>query len=286
VVVADVDSAFRAHSPDGILGKELLWEHVHPTLDGYELLSQTWFKAMRSIPFQLADVNEKLRAALSDSLLRASVGSTELDAEFGAQTMRKLLHRWPFVSAGGDQETELPHDPIGRAAALFINGTLRWNESHYELADAYLKDKQYARALREYKAVNSYYPDDAFPLMRMGDMYALLENNESAAGALLRVLEITENQFIHLKLGVLYAKSGRPDLSLVHLSSAFELDSHSASHFSRTQFEEATYYYAFALFKSGKIEEAKQTLSMLMENDPANARSAQLWAQINKGTRK
>ncbi len=34
VIIADVDSSFRANSANGIIGKELLWEHVHPNLHG------------------------------------------------------------------------------------------------------------------------------------------------------------------------------------------------------------------------------------------------------------
>jgi tetratricopeptide (TPR) repeat protein len=280
-VIADIDSAFRAHSPNGIPGKGLLWEHVHPTADGYFLLSETWFTAMASIPFASATVREQIRVPISDSVLRAAVRSTPLDAEFAAQIMENLLHRWPFESVVQQAPASTVTD-VQRTASLFVHATLRWNEAHYEMADAYLKEKKYSDAVKEYEAVHAYYPDDPFPLTRMGDMYALLGKNDLAADALLQVLDGAETPFIHLKLGVLYAQADLPERALGHLSRAFELDAQSAAHFSPAQFEEGTYYYSLALFKTGQTEEARQTLSMLLENDPDNAKARQLLTKIAK----
>jgi len=281
VVIADVDSVFRAGSPGGIIGRELLWEHVHPTVDGYFLLSHAWRTAMASLSFASSDVNAALRSQWPDSAIRAAVKYTQLDAEFGAQTMEKLLRRWPFPA---DERTSVPvpQNDIQRAAALFIAGTLRWSESHYELADAYLKQKKSADALREYEAVNAYAPEDPFPLTRMGDMYALLGKRDLAVDALIRVLEVAETPFVHMKLGALFAESPTPERALTHLSRAFDLDAHSTPHFSARQFSEATYYYSLALFRTGKTEEAKQTLAILLQNEPENARARTLWEAMRK----
>jgi tetratricopeptide (TPR) repeat protein len=280
VAIADVDSAFRAHSPGGILGSELLWEHVHPTHDGYFLLSAAWFKALASIRFSSVTIRDGLQTQIPDSLVRAAVRTTALDEAFGAQTMEKLLHRWPF-EAGGVQAPAAQTD-LQRAASLFINSTLRWSEAHYEYADALLKRGDRAGALREYEAVNTYYPDDVFPLTRMGDMYALLGEKDLAADAFERVLTAAETHFIHLKLGVLYAQSASPDRALAHLSRAFELDAQSSSHFSRQQFEEGTYYYSLALYTDGRLDEAKQTLSLLLQNDPTDLKARRLWKEITQ----
>ncbi|HLP17195.1 MAG TPA: tetratricopeptide repeat protein [Bacteroidota bacterium] len=280
-VIADIDSAFRAHSPGGLPGRELLWEHVHPTLDGYMLLSRTWYKAMASVAFRSAGLSARLRTSLSDSTLRSAIGYTELDAEFAAQTMQRLLNRWPFTAAAGS-DAIVPRNDVERVASLFNNGTLRWNESHYELADAFLKEKNLAAAAREYEAVHAFDPDDPFPLTRMGDMYALMEKQDKAVEAFTRVLEITESQFVHLKLGVTLAKSGASEQALVHLNRAFELESGSTSHFSRAQFGEATYFYALSLFRTGRVDEARQTLSVLVENEPGNEKAVRLLTEIKR----
>jgi tetratricopeptide (TPR) repeat protein len=254
---------------------------VHPNAEGYFLLSKTWYAALRTIPFPSTSVREGLQTPVTDSLLRAAVSSTPLDAEFGAQIMEKLMHRWPFES-GPLLAAGIPQGDNQRIASLFITGTLRWNEAHYEMADAFLTHKKFDEAVKEYEAVSAYYPDDPFALTRMGDMYALLGKNEHAVNALQRALDINETQFLHLKLGVLFATSAAPERALLHLSRAFEIDSRSSARFSRPQFEEAAYYYSVALFRCGRNEEAQQTLALLLQNNPGNEKARQLWNEMKR----
>jgi tetratricopeptide (TPR) repeat protein len=130
--------------------------------------------------------------------------------------------------------------------------------------------------------VHAYSPADPFPLVRMGDMHALLGHPGEAVGAFLLALERSETQFVHMKVGVLLAESPEPERALEHLSRAFELDAAAASHFSLRQFSQATYSYALALSRTGKTEEARQTLAVLLQNEPGNADARRLWTKVAK----
>lgn len=46
VTLVDVESAIRADSKDGIIGLEHMLEHVHPTLRGYFLLSESFYQSL------------------------------------------------------------------------------------------------------------------------------------------------------------------------------------------------------------------------------------------------
>ena len=46
VWLADAEQLFRQHSSDGILGAELLLEHVHPNQQGYQLIAQSWWRSL------------------------------------------------------------------------------------------------------------------------------------------------------------------------------------------------------------------------------------------------
>ena len=45
-VLAETDSAFRASSPHGIIGKNLMLEHLHPNLDGYVLMAEVFARTI------------------------------------------------------------------------------------------------------------------------------------------------------------------------------------------------------------------------------------------------
>jgi tetratricopeptide (TPR) repeat protein len=285
VVVADVESTFRAQSPNGILGKELLWEHVHPRLEGYVLLSRTWCQAFGQLSIFSPEDRQKLSQSISDSLLFASVRWTALDEEIGALTMETLLHRWPFTESTSTTET-IPADDVQNVAQMFTKRNLRWSEAHYELADANIRKKNLPGALKEFDAVKAMYPNNPFPVMRMGDMYTLLQDYRKAEQEFLTSLSLSEDQFIRFKLGVVYLRAGAPDAALEQLSTAIELNARSRVQFPREQFEDARFYYALALHQSGRNDEALQVLAALLRQNPNAMKATRLAQEIQSGTKK
>jgi len=285
VVVADVESTFRAQSPNGILGKELLWEHVHPRLQGYVLLSRTWCQALGQLSIFSPDERQKLSQSISDSLLFASVRWTALDEEIGAVTMETLLHRWPFTETTSTTET-IPSDDVQRVAQMFTKRSLRWSEAHYELADTYIRKKDLLGAVKEYYAVSAMYPDNPFPPMRIGDLYTLLRDYGKAEESFLSSLSLAEDQFVRYKLGVLYLRGGVPDAAIEQISKAFDVNAHSRVQFPREEYEEAKFYYALALYQSGRNEESLEALATILRQNPSALNAARLAEEIQNLSKK
>ena len=285
VIIADVESTFRTHSPNGILGKELLWEHVHPTLHGYVLLSQAWCRSLGQLSIFSSEERQKLSQSISDSLLFSSVRWTALDEEIGGVTMTTLLHRWPFTENTSTTEM-VPTNDVERVAQMFARRTLRWSEAHYELADAYIRKKDLSGAIKEYEAVSSMYPDNPFPLIRMGDLYTLQRDYGKAELSFLTSLSLADDQFVRLKLGVVYLRGGPPDAAIEHISKALEINVHSRVQFPREQYEEAKFYYALALYQSGRSDEALEVLGGILRQNPNAQNAARLATEIQSKSRK
>jgi tetratricopeptide (TPR) repeat protein len=285
VIAADVESTFRAQSPNGILGKELLWEHVHPRLEGYILLSRTWCQALGQLSIFSPEDRQKLSQSISDSLLFASVRWTALDEEIGAATMKTLLHRWPFTESTSTTDT-IPANDAQNVAQIFTKRSLRWSEAHYELADAYMRKKDLPGALKEYEAVSAMYPDNPFPPMRIGDLYTLLQDYRKAEQSFLTSLSLSEDQFVRFKLGVVYLRGGESDAAIKQISSAIEINDRSRVQFPREQYEEAKFYYALALHQSGRNEEALRALAALLRQNPNAIKATRLAQEIQNGIKK
>ncbi|MCX6135946.1 MAG: tetratricopeptide repeat protein [Ignavibacteriales bacterium] len=279
IILADVDSAFRTHSPYAIIGNELLWEHVHPRHYGYILLSQVWFQSLMKMTNE--SQSGRNDAAPSDSAFYRSPKMTYLDEAFGRYKMERLMNRWPFVRAGNGVQ-QISSNDTTRIVILFLDGTLRWNEAHYEMADVYLKRRDFSSAAKEYEAVSEFYREDPFPLVRGGDMYAVLGQFEKAAEAYERAIAISDNQFLQLRLGVALVTMKKPERALSHLTRSVELDAQAPKKFSRLQKTEAAYYYATALSQLGRKAEAKAVLSMILAQNPGDQRVQKLLRETDR----
>jgi tetratricopeptide (TPR) repeat protein len=122
--------------------------------------------------------------------------------------------------------------------------------------------------------------------MRMGDLYSILREDKKAEQAYRGLLALGENPIVRLKLGMAYLKMGQADAALKQLSAAMEVNDRSRIRFTREQSEDAMFYYALALNKSGKNREANQALNSILRQDPNNPKAQRLSQEITKGTKK
>jgi tetratricopeptide (TPR) repeat protein len=177
-------------------------------------------------------------------------------------------------------EASLPRDETERVASLFVSGKLRWNETHYEMADALLKKGNVEKAAREYEAVHAFYPDDPFPLTRIGDLFTAMERFAAASKAYRLSLAQSENQLVRLKLGILFLRLGDPENALENLSRSLENDPRSTARLTATQREEAAFYSALALYQTGNREESQRLLEQVLRQNPENRKAERLLREI------
>src|SRR5574338_761440 len=86
VPVADVYDQFKLNSDNGIIGSNLLVDHVHPNIRGYFLLAKTWFMTIKQN--KLLGVSQGVEE--SDSLIWAAAAVTQLDSLIGAIRIMEL----------------------------------------------------------------------------------------------------------------------------------------------------------------------------------------------------
>jgi tetratricopeptide (TPR) repeat protein len=152
--LVDARSLFESHSPHGILGKETFLEHVHPNLYGYALLSDAFYRSMKtaglfsSLPAGSStasdsagsapgnSVNQHPGFALSgempfDSLLQR-MPVTRVDSLNGAYQIMMLKTRWPFHEPipAGFVRGNSPEEQLAGALAV---GRINWLDAMDQL---------------------------------------------------------------------------------------------------------------------------------------------------------
>lgn len=130
--VVDVHAAFVEASEHGLVGNELLLEHVHPNLDGYFLLADAYFDAMvaRGIPGR-PDVE------LSDGEARADLPVSEVDRLFGEYKVLRIKSGWPFAPTWTAPQLPPPASEPERLAQDLYFERISWPEAQDQLRRHY-----------------------------------------------------------------------------------------------------------------------------------------------------
>ncbi|PRX53817.1 hypothetical protein [Flagellimonas meridianipacifica] len=92
IYFVDTQCRFESVSDNGIIGNALLWEHVHPKLEGYSLVAHSFYEEILASRL----VDSKYRYALSWSDLKQQMPITEVDEIAGKYEMLQLKEGWPF----------------------------------------------------------------------------------------------------------------------------------------------------------------------------------------------
>jgi tetratricopeptide (TPR) repeat protein len=118
--LVDVNAALARAARGGIIGKELMLEHVHPNVDGYFALATAYY----------APLARRLGASrqIDDATARREIPVTEPDRLNGEYRVRMLMNDWPFVESRRAVELPPPANPIEQFAQAWVAGRLSWAE--------------------------------------------------------------------------------------------------------------------------------------------------------------
>ena len=119
--VAEVERNLAEASPDGILGKAILSEHVHPNARGYFLLADAYYDALRSDGV-IGDWSE----APSQEEAERDMPLTALDRILAKQAIRELEGRFPFRDETREVPFPAPRNDLERLARQRHAGEVEW----------------------------------------------------------------------------------------------------------------------------------------------------------------
>jgi len=169
VRIVDVQSVFEASSPDGIIGRELILEHVHPNLEGYRLMSDAFYRSLREI---LPSGDTEICSAN-----RNDYPLTSFDTLYGDLSVRILKSLWPFNEK---MSTLLPNTMESRLAAAYVEKKINWNEAMKRLYEGYLHENDDIHALRILEGMCLEFPHNAVFIGQTAKLCQKIGENEKA----------------------------------------------------------------------------------------------------------
>lgn len=272
IPIAEVGEIFEQHSPDGIVGAELVCDHLHPNPNGYFLMAKAFFwKISDQFPEFAAD-----SAVLARPLPYFVTG---LDWEIGLLKIHKMTRRWPFPKQpdGFEHYTPYLNETSAKIANNYINDHKNWARTHFEMADVYEKKGDISAAINELKTVMAVFPKNPEPLAGIARIYKSAENWEKAAEFYQKVTVLQPNNgMAHYQLAMIKRQMGDLPGAVSSMQNAAY-----ARDFSPKERINAQYYLAGFLLDSRKIGEAQQLLRNILKENPNFSPAIRMLQQIS-----
>lgn len=225
--VVQIDSVFNAISPDGIVGDNLMTDHLHPTLSGYELMGKLFFEAMRKekiLPhcktFSITD-NEL------DSMTHAKFNFTRLDSIIAIYRIAILKNDWPYIEKKDQKKlTELikPNDVIEKTALEFLNDNTPWESTQRKAAGYYLVKKDYTAFQKQMDVLISQYPVIVEYYDFVANELLQIEKYDEAYSYVEKRYNMKPNAYSSKWLGIINLSKNKTADAIKYLEESLKLD--------------------------------------------------------------
>ncbi len=161
VPLVNVDSVFNVASPGGIVGNNLMTDHLHPTLRGYQLMGKAFYETMAKKHFLPGDEPAINSLEKQDSATIKNFVFSGLDSVIADYKIKLLKNDWPFVTSGNKKPLSLlihPENYRDSLAIKFINKEIDWQTAQQKMAEWYLKNKNFPEFHKQMLVLTTQYP--------------------------------------------------------------------------------------------------------------------------------
>lgn len=159
VPVVPMTTYFEKNSANGIIGNELMLEHLHPNSTGYFLISEAFLDTMRQADL----ISNDWPANTVNTTYREEWAITALDHSLAEFSIKKLKDNWPFKSVAQSGKTINNYKPGSAVEALAMDvyyDQIDLVDAHLQLAREFESKADIDSAQREYQAVIEIFPFD------------------------------------------------------------------------------------------------------------------------------
>jgi len=215
-------SYFENESPIGLIGKELMLEHLHPNKDGYFLIAKGFYDTMKknkmiSDEWGEYDINKE-----------KNYGITELDSIYADLEIRHLKGGWPFHPKSVPNRFIQTFSPANRleeiAFKVFQNKHYNLLSIHMELGEYYERQSNFDKAFAEYNALITSIPYEVDFYEKAAKVLIKKEEYGRASQLLKRSLKYKKNPFANKWVGQIALMNNNYKEAISYLSKADLLD--------------------------------------------------------------
>jgi tetratricopeptide (TPR) repeat protein len=224
--VVPMKKIFEERSPNGLIGYNLILEHLHPNIEGTFLMADAFFNTMKENRF----ISESwdIAALQTSSYYRDNWGFTALDSLIGDLNVKFLMAGWPFQPENTRNtfaETYRYNGMVDSMAFHYITGgpSMRIEDEHIKLAAFYKRRGRPDLAYEEYYSLIKMHPYVS-SLYYDATKYLITQHKYQDAFDLIHRIPNLEKDFhFYYMSGTLKVKLGRLNEAISELETAWRM---------------------------------------------------------------
>jgi tetratricopeptide (TPR) repeat protein len=202
-----VEEAMAESTEDGIIGFELMLEHLHPNIDGYFIIGKSFAEIMLDFyQYDVSSLPKPLNEYKNDMFI------TEIDERVAYHRVRSLKQGFPFILGEKPEPYQLTYQSVSVADSLafrIVNAGLNWDEGKVEMAEYYQSTNQPENAILEYLGLVRNQPWNDSPYVFAARIYLDKNDFDNAEPLLRDAYKINPNDaFITKMLGAIEVQKG------------------------------------------------------------------------------
>ena len=161
IKVVRSDSIFDKNSPDGIVGDNLIVDHLHANIRGNQLLGKAYYDVMEKSGFLPKYEKPAIPFAKQDRLTQAGFMFTRLDSLIGNDIIKMLKSDWPYVKNGKHEANVFSSGKnfLDETASEFLKNNISWADAHLKVATEYLRKDDIKNYLKYMNVLIYQYPE-------------------------------------------------------------------------------------------------------------------------------
>jgi tetratricopeptide (TPR) repeat protein len=274
VPVVPMKACFEAASPHGLIGANLILEHLHPNVDGYFLMASAFFDAMQRHGFISTHWDSsRIKPA---SFYRENWGFTELDRAYTDLRVRILKGNWPFQPKAAPNRALIDYHPATKAESLavdIVTDKTNLEHAHVALAEYYERQRQFEKAFQEYNSLICATPYNVSAYLSAANALVNLQQYHRALPILYSSLKLEDTAFANKWIGQIYLNDGKTKEALPYLEKSLKMVPDDA---------QLLYNLSGAYALDAQYQKARETLARLEKIRPNFPGAADLKQQLDR----
>lgn len=229
--VVNIDSAFDAFSPDHIVGDNLMTDHLHPTLHGYQLIGGLYYDEMERTGTLPKTKPRNLTNRQQDSITVSDFPFAGIDSVIGEYRIKVLKNDWPYIKPQDMipiHKLLTPRNFIDTLAYDLVKGGTDWVAVHKDAAEYYALRDDYTQFDRVMRVLVSQYPMSVDYCNYAAAVLLHAKDYPNAYYYLARMNEVQPTAFSEKWLGIIDLSQNRVPSAKNHLSESLKYDSYDA----------------------------------------------------------